>query len=247
MVSKILELGNECLQNLGVAEPIEDVQVFTCDAFYIQFFENAFPDFNFSSLAEAETEEDMAENIQALIELLQDEILNYDLSHIRGDEIVQGNPEHIINLLQLAKEISLLMRSGTKPMSDDQIAPGADEGDTRELLQDMALEGDEQDEDDALQMGSSSHKRRGGIAGRSYSDGGPSQQLQGEVSLNFEGDEGQHQLEPSYGQEQHDEIDYGSEQPDTDAVGIAEQALALDGSEDGVDQEIEQIVSKQRH
>ena len=136
MVGRILELGNECLQNLGVVEPIEDVQVFTCDAFYIQFFENAFPDFNFSSLAEAETEEDMAENIQALIELLQDEILNYDLSHIRGDEIVSGNPEHIINLLQLAKEISLLMSSGAKPGSNeaDHIAPGADEGDTRELL-----------------------------------------------------------------------------------------------------------------
>lgn len=63
MVTKILTLGNECLQNLGIAEPIEDVQVFTCDQFYIQFFEHAFPDFNFSEMAEAQTEEEMAENI----------------------------------------------------------------------------------------------------------------------------------------------------------------------------------------
>ena len=52
----------------------------------------------------------MAENIQALIDLLSEEILKYDLSHIRGDEIVNGNPEHCINLLQLAKEISYMMQ-----------------------------------------------------------------------------------------------------------------------------------------
>lgn len=63
MISKILLLGNECLANLGLAERIDDVQVFTCDQFYIQFFEHAFPDFNFADLAEAQSEEEMAENI----------------------------------------------------------------------------------------------------------------------------------------------------------------------------------------
>jgi hypothetical protein len=53
----------------------------------------------------------MAENIQALIDLLSEEILKYDLSHIKGTEIVSGNPEHCINLLQLAKEISLMMQA----------------------------------------------------------------------------------------------------------------------------------------
>ena len=52
-IQKILELGNQCLMNLGINEPIDDVQVFTCDQFYNQFFENAFPDFNFSNLEEA--------------------------------------------------------------------------------------------------------------------------------------------------------------------------------------------------
>lgn len=97
------------LANLGVEEPIDDVAVFFSDQFYIQFFEGAFPDIDFSSLEEAQTEEEMAENIQALIDLLSEEILKYDLSHIKGDEIVNGNPEHCINLLQLAKEISLMM------------------------------------------------------------------------------------------------------------------------------------------
>ena len=54
---------------------------------------------DFGELEEAQNEEDMAMNIQALIDLLSKDILKYDLGHIRGDEIVAGNPEHCINLL----------------------------------------------------------------------------------------------------------------------------------------------------
>lgn len=43
----------------------------------------------------------MAACIQALINLLSEEILAYDMNHIRGDEIVNGNAEHCINLLQI--------------------------------------------------------------------------------------------------------------------------------------------------
>lgn len=118
VIQTILELGNQVLGNLGVEEPIEDVGVFFSDQFYIQFFENAFPDIDFSSLEEAQTEEDMAANIQALLDLLSDEILNYDLSHIRGSEIVQGNPEHCINLLQLANEIALMIQGGDRATSE---------------------------------------------------------------------------------------------------------------------------------
>jgi hypothetical protein len=48
---------------LGVEEPIEDVAVFFSDQFYIQFFEIVFQDEDFSSLQEAQTDEDMANNI----------------------------------------------------------------------------------------------------------------------------------------------------------------------------------------
>lgn len=72
---------------------------FYSDAFYIQFFEAAFPEIDFTSLEQATNEVEMGDNIQALIDLLGTEILKYDLSHIRGDEIVSGNPEHCINLL----------------------------------------------------------------------------------------------------------------------------------------------------
>jgi hypothetical protein len=62
----------------------------------------AYPDFDFSALISEEDNdnpEKMAECIQALIDLLSEEILMYDFNHIRGDEIVNGNPEHCINLL----------------------------------------------------------------------------------------------------------------------------------------------------
>ena len=49
--------------NLGVEEPIDDVQVFFTDQFFISFFEGAFPDIDFSSLEEATTDQEMAENI----------------------------------------------------------------------------------------------------------------------------------------------------------------------------------------
>ena len=39
------------------------------------------------------------------------QILKYDLSHIRGQEIVEGNPEHCINLLQLVDEISGMLQN----------------------------------------------------------------------------------------------------------------------------------------
>ena len=63
VIQTILELGNQVLANLGVEEPINDVAVFFSDQFYIRFFEQAFPDIDFSSLEEAQTDEDMANNI----------------------------------------------------------------------------------------------------------------------------------------------------------------------------------------
>lgn len=81
------------------------------DEFYIQFFQAAFPEIDFSQLTAGQDVQEMAENIQALIDLLGEQILKYDLSHIKGDEIVNGNPEHCINLLQLVQEISVMIQS----------------------------------------------------------------------------------------------------------------------------------------
>jgi len=51
----------------------------------MQFFMSAFPDSDFSQLVETEDEEEMAANIQALIDMLSQNILMYDLEHIKGE------------------------------------------------------------------------------------------------------------------------------------------------------------------
>lgn len=85
----------------------------------------AYPDFDFSGLLEGEDEDEvdqdkMAEAIQALIDLLSQEILMQDMSHIRGDEIVNGNPEHCINLLQILQQISMMQDDSENQGSGDR-------------------------------------------------------------------------------------------------------------------------------
>ena len=87
----------------------------------MQFFMSAFPDNDFSQLQETDDEAVMAGNIQALIDMLSHKILMYDLEHINGEQIVMGNPEHCINLLQLAKEISCMMNTNSGEMDPDQL------------------------------------------------------------------------------------------------------------------------------
>jgi|TARA_B110000285_G_scaffold235302_1_gene316179 hypothetical protein len=110
IIQTILILGNEIWKNFGQEEEIDDVRVFFQHTFYIQCFQMAYPDFDFSSLLEDDEEnedpEKMAECIQALVDLLSQEILMTDMGHIRGDEIINGNPEHCINLLQILQQIS---------------------------------------------------------------------------------------------------------------------------------------------
>ena len=93
----------------------------------MQFFMSAFPDSDFSQLVETDDEEVMGANIQALIDMLSQKILMYDLEHIKGDQIVAGNPEHCINLLQLAKEISCMMNSNSNELDANQLQGEDDE------------------------------------------------------------------------------------------------------------------------
>lgn len=100
---------------------------FCSDAFYIQFFQAAFPEIDFNQLEEATNEEEMASNIQMLINLLGQQILKYDLSHIRGEEIVNGNPEHCINLLQLVQEISVMLQNKAEGATTQQLEDDDDD------------------------------------------------------------------------------------------------------------------------
>lgn len=120
VVQVIVQLGNDILKNLGVEEPINEVAVFFSDEFYIQFFQAAFPEIDFSQLTAGQDEREMAENIQALIDFLGEHVLKYDLTHIKGEEIVNGNPEHCINLLQLVQEIAVMIQNKAPPKEEEE-------------------------------------------------------------------------------------------------------------------------------
>ena len=77
------------------------------DQFYIHFFEVVYPQIDFQQLKGAQTIQEQGDNIQTLIDLLGQKILKVDLEHIKGEEIVNGNPEHCINLLQLIYQLSM--------------------------------------------------------------------------------------------------------------------------------------------
>lgn len=62
----------------------------------------------------------MAENIQTLVDLLSQKILNVDLEHIKGEEIVNGNPQHAINLLQLIYQLSMGMEGDEENEEDGE-------------------------------------------------------------------------------------------------------------------------------
>jgi hypothetical protein len=62
----------------------------------------AYQGIDFSNLLEDDilgNPERMAECIQALIDLLSEEILKFDMVHIKGSEIVNENLELVVNFL----------------------------------------------------------------------------------------------------------------------------------------------------
>ena len=146
----------------------------------------------------------MAENIQALIDLLGEQILKYDLSHIKGEEIVNGNPEHCINLLQLVQEISVMIQNkggvgapggvGSGPGSPSQ-ALGSSGGIVDKHQQ-------EDDESEDMHRGNNHHKSPMG------EDGAPGPQGQHEYDL--EGDENdfdENDFDPNNHQDLNDDED----------------------------------------
>ena len=64
---------------------------------------------NLDQIEPGETEDEMAGNIQALIDLLSESVLEMDLSFITGKGIVSGNIELIGQFLQIILELIMHM------------------------------------------------------------------------------------------------------------------------------------------
>ena len=79
------------------------------DALYLQLFQALFPQFDFENIEPGKTEEEMAENINTLIKLLENNILETDLSDIKAEAIVSGDLVHIDEFLQVLLQVVFLM------------------------------------------------------------------------------------------------------------------------------------------
>lgn len=110
----IIELTHKILNKLGLEIPddeIDDYMFLRSDAFYIQIFKtivgnspSLFDEDRFMLETENMTE---GERIQALINKLDSEILQIDLSHIKGKNIADGETKDIVNILQLLDLLSV--------------------------------------------------------------------------------------------------------------------------------------------
>lgn len=102
-------MGNEILRILGAEDTITDIETFTYDTLYSQLFEAFFPNLNLNQMQPGETAEEMAANIQALIDLLAESILEIDLSFISAQGIVTGDVMHISKFLEVILEVIVHM------------------------------------------------------------------------------------------------------------------------------------------
>lgn len=83
---EILVTFQGLMRNLGLEYQIDDVNYLAQDDLYLEIFATMFPMLR-ESIEEiaSEPENEKGERIQSLIEFLSTEILNLDLSHIRGN------------------------------------------------------------------------------------------------------------------------------------------------------------------
>ena len=100
-----LQMGNEILRILGADQEIDDIETFQYDSLYLQLFGAFFPNLDLESVQPGETPEEMANNIQAMIDLLSEQVLECDLSYIEAEKIVEGDLQSIGKFLEVILEV----------------------------------------------------------------------------------------------------------------------------------------------
>ena len=105
---EIFAICQQIFANLQIGFELDDLSVLLEEKIYIELYRIMFPYLE-EFLTKIENRNlKKAEKIQALIDLLSKEVLNLDLSHIKGEKIAKGDKKHILNFLQLLLEMSRL-------------------------------------------------------------------------------------------------------------------------------------------
>lgn len=94
---------------LGADEPIDDLETFAQDSLYLQLFEVIFPNYNFEEVEPGNSPDEMAQNIDGLLQLLGGQVLDMDLSFIDAAKVVGKDLKHMQNFLQLLMDVVLLI------------------------------------------------------------------------------------------------------------------------------------------
>lgn len=112
---------------------------FTADSLYLQLFEVIFPNYDFAEVEPGQTPEDMASNIQGLLDLLGGQVLDMDLSFISAAKIVDGDLQNMQNFLQLLMDVVLLIAQ--KQAEEEEEEAESPEQDARDEMK-LALGGE---------------------------------------------------------------------------------------------------------
>lgn len=133
-MTEILQLVDNIFQNLDVVVEAEDIAFVQSEEFYLQILEIIFSDHvqEFEEFKEYFENKSPGENIQLLIDFLSQSVMGVELSHINGEEIANGNRQHILNLLQLIHELSLMKNGELTETGNEEEEVGKEPGEVHE-------------------------------------------------------------------------------------------------------------------
>lgn len=104
----ILSIGNELLNLIGVAQRVYNIQEFQVDTFYMQICEFLFPEVSLEEMSPGVTVDQMADNINAIIDYIEEIAPELDLTDLDGYLIVTGDLQSMYMLLS---KIVILIQS----------------------------------------------------------------------------------------------------------------------------------------
>jgi hypothetical protein len=161
MEQHILKMGNEILAALNADDVVTDVQIFQMDVFYIQIFQEIFG--QELGLTPGQTPEQMAENIDLLLNMIEESLPEINIETLNGDMIVEGDFSQIIMMLELIAE---LVR-----MIDPEEEEEEEEHDQNKKLEDQVEEELQKKQQELMKKNdANTNQGRGGTAATMHGD-----------------------------------------------------------------------------
>ena len=73
---------------MNAEDVVSDVTTFQYDVFYIQIFQEILPELDFSNMAPGQTADEMAQNIDVILDFVEEMVPEIDMKVLNGDMIV---------------------------------------------------------------------------------------------------------------------------------------------------------------